>query len=758
MITHIYLMLKSYEMKNNFKINTFVLLLCGLSFCCIHASEFDQEQNFYEKLCMKNADYSDEEVQFYYKKIDPVISTPQDGIDSWSFLHAVITENNEEIKILPTSDGTYHYQDISFKINNSEKFDPNQDMTILVMNGTDTGAQRCFKGIESKKPFLPGFENYNDLVTSRFKNEAFLQQKVKLNATLRNSYSKPHKVIIESINRKKNPIVAQGIAVVYNKNTEKTEIFFDFTDSLGLSVNYFEPVFVCKHTKTDIGKKIFCIHDHQLFECDAKDVIGFFDTPNNRKQWISCETGFYDLKQQCVLACLPSCYFDSCSETPHEPLVWVFGNDQEHDSFYELDPAQTIEDANDYIYSSGDGLLYATLRHTTKAKEYLTENHTIVLNCLSTVMTPSLMTNQNVAIAGGHRSWPVGMYKKTQGIDTVVWQRIEAPQASEIEQCIHQNFNNSDFNCAFVAKWPTIEEEITAQESKQWCNAAQRFSDCFDARINHCDQSILNGFKTWNRLTHLNISNLRLDDATICIPVVLQTIGSMEQLTKFDFSNNSPIVTCSENYQELADRSSATFCALGACLRTLKNLKELRIQGLWLKPDTFLGTGLQNGISQEIAILTGIINHKNRQGITAIIDSISKLSDLENLSMDGIPSSGSSFFDRQDRHTNLPSHFMIMFFLMTFAHNPLMLIAATPIVLAPGVITYYDGSLQNSNLKKLSIKSAICLATRPSLKIINVYSPGNDCADYFSKTFKEELSKTQSDRVQTLSILSSTLD
>lgn len=757
MITHIYLMLKSYEMKNNFKINTFVLL-CALSFSCIHASEFDQEQNFYEKLCMKDADYSDEQVQVYYKKIDPVVSTPQDGPDSWSFLHAVITENNEEIKILPTSDGTYQYQDISFKINNSEKFDPNQDMTISVMNGTDTGAQRCFKGFESKKPFLPSFENYNDLLTSRFKNESFLQQKLKLNATLRNSYSKPHKVTIEIVNGKKNPILVQGMAVVYNKNTEKTEIFFDFTDLLGLSIDHFDSVFVCKHKKTDIAKKIFCIHDHQLFEYDTKDVIGFFDVPKNRKQWIPDETGFYDLKQQCIVACLPSCYFDSCPETPQEPLVWVFGNDQEHDSFYELDSPQTIEDVNDYIYSSGDGSLYATLRHTTKAKEYLTENHTIVLDCLSAVMTPSLMTNQNVAIAGGHRSWPVGMYKKTQGVNTILWQRIEASQASEVEQCIHQNFNNSDLNCAFVAKWPNIEEEITAQESKQWCNAAQRFSDCFDARINHCDQNILNGFKTWNRLTHLNISNLRLDDTIISMPMVLQTISSMGQLTKFDFSNNSPIVTCNENYQELANQSSTTFCALAACLDTFKNLKELRIQGLWLKPHALLGTGMQNGVSQEIAILTGIINHKNRQGITAIMNSISKLSDLENLSMDGIPSSGSSFVDRLDRHSNLPSHFVAMCFLMTFAYSPLIIAAAIPIVVTPGMIIYYDGHLQSVNLKELSIKSAICLANKPSLKIINVYSPGSDCADYFSKTFKEELAKPQPDRIQTLSILSSTLD
>lgn len=757
MITHIYLMLKSYEMKNNFKINAFVLLYV-LSFSCIHASEFDQEQNFYEKLCMEYTDYTDDQVQVYYKKIDPVISIPQDGPDSWSFLHAVITENNEEIKILPTSDGTYQYQDISFKINNSEKFDPNQDMTILVMNGTDTGAQRCFKGVESKKTFLPGFENYNDLLTSRFKNEAFLQQKVKLNATLRSSYSKPHKVTIEAVNGKKNPILVQGMAIVYNKNTEKTEMFFDFTDSFGLSVDHFDPVFMCKHRKTDINKKIFCIHDHELFECDAKDVIGFFNTPINRKQWILDETGFYDLKQQCIVACLPSCYFDSSPETLQEPLVWVFGKDQEHDSFYELDPAQTIEDANDYIYSSGDGLLYATFRHRTKAKEYLTENHTIVLNCLSVVMTPSLMMNQNIVIAGGHRSWPVGMYKKIRGVNTILWQRIEAPQASEIEQCIHQNFNNSDLNCAFVAKWPTVQEEITSQESKQWCNAAQRFSDCFDARIDHCDQSVLNGLKTWNRLTHLNISNLRLDNTTISMPVVLEIIGSMEQLTKFDFSNNSPIVTCNENYQELANRSSTTFCALAACLDTLKKLKELRIQGLWLKPHVLLGTGMQNGVSQEIAILTGIINHKNRQGITAIIDSISKLSDLENLSMDGIPSCGSSFFDRQDRHTNLPSHFVAMCFLMTFAYNPLIIAAAIPIVATPAMTIYYDGHLQSSNLKKLSIKSAICLANKPSLKIINVYSPGGNCEDYFSKTFKEELAKPQPDRIQTLSIISSMLD
>ena len=247
------------------------------------------------------------------------------------------------------------------------------------------------------------------------------------------------------------------------------------------------------------------------------------------------------------------------------------------------------------------------------------------------------------------------------------------------------------------------------------------------------------------------------------MPAVLQAISSMEQLMKLDFSNNSPIVTFHENYQQLADRSSITFCALAACLDRLKKLKELRIQGLWLKPHAQLGTGIHNGVSQEIAILTGIMNYENKQGITALIDSISKLSDLENLSMDGIPSCGSSFVDRQDRRRNLHHYTNAISSLMALiafknTSSPIIFTAAACVAFTPLMISNGDSNQQSENLKKLSIESAARLTEIPSLKTVDVYSPGGDCVDYFSKTFKEELAKRQSDRAQTLSIFSSTLD
>ena len=464
MMLHIYLMLKSYVIKNSFKFNAFALL-CILNFSCIHTSEFNQAQTFYEKLCMKYDDFSDEQVQVYYKKIKSIASTPQDEPDSWSFLHAVITENNEEIKIIPTSDGIYTYKDISFKINNSENFDFTQGVTISVMcNGIDAGDQRCPIHVETKELCLTGCKSYHDLLTSCFENKAFWRQKLILQAILRVSGHRPYKVTIESVNNKKNPILVQGMAVVYNKNIEKTEILFDFTDLSGVSIDHFDPVFKCNHQKNDIDKKIFRIQDHQLFECNSKDIFGYFDVSKNRKQWIPDETDFYDIKHQRVLACLPSCYsnHDNHPETLQDPLIWVFGNDQEHDSFYELGDVQEIENENDYIYSSGGGLLYATLRHTTKAKEYLTENHTITLDSLSPVMMPSLTVDKDIVIAGGHRPWVKGVYKRTQCVDTILWQRIEALQPSEIEQFVDKDLNKFDLDPAFVANWPHAQEKITA--------------------------------------------------------------------------------------------------------------------------------------------------------------------------------------------------------------------------------------------------------------------------------------------------------
>ncbi len=241
--------------------------------------QYMQAEAFHERLHAKYADLSDARVQTYYKKINPVVSKPDDGTNRWSFPIVIISEK----KVFPGSDGTYRHGDISFKIHQPEKFDPTKEMSVIVAchNGRAETMQRCLKDSQTKELYLTRMESYSDLLSNGFIKGAFWRHKLRLKSILRDDNGKAYKIHIESTNERNNPIVVRGMAVVYNKKTEKTEIFFDFVGALGQKIDHVDPVFTCKHTKSHVDKKIFRIHQHKFVSSGCLMKLAFMILANN---------------------------------------------------------------------------------------------------------------------------------------------------------------------------------------------------------------------------------------------------------------------------------------------------------------------------------------------------------------------------------------------------------------------------------------------------------------------------------------------
>lgn len=685
-------------------------------------------KEFYDKRCTKYVPLLKQEAQLYYKKIQPKItSKPKKGNNEWSS-PTIISLG----KKIPPNKGTYHLKDISFKINDLEKFDPTKDVTISATCNGEMSEVQCFKFVETKELYLPRFENYGDLFLKGFTENAYWRQKIVLKAPLRDSNNEIHEITIEYQKGQNNPVMVQGIAVVFNKDTEKTKIFFDFVDVTGQSLDYFQPIATCNHKKSNVDKVVFCIRQHQLFEHSTKDIFGFFDSSEIRKRWIPDETGFYDQAAQSVLTCLPSCYKDpnKSPETPVEPLVWIFGEDTEHDSFYEFDDNKVLKKTNNYIYSTGNGL-FATSLYKETAKEYLSKKNTIEFRYLLQETKPQLSMHKDVVVKGGHQPWLAGIYQKTQRNKKILWRRIEGPE-NEIEYISKKTFSKHGLNCGLVPHWPCDQEEDIAEESKQFCDASQRNFPHFPAKINNINKDVLKGFKKWTKLTSLDLSGVQIDNKSITMSDLLEEVSSMKQLKCLNFSNNNSVTDFDEDYEEMADGATTLFFALSRCLDKLKNLEELHIQGLWLQPHTELGKGVEKDGeepgegSSQVAKLTSIINHTNketkrndRRSVYAIIDSISKLPKLKKLSIDGIPRWGFSYAARHDGWSCLWRK-------------------ATPF---SGTII--DADNQDKFLKNLVAVSATQLTKMPMLETLHVYSPGGNCVNYYSKAFREKIKSSK---------------
>jgi hypothetical protein len=677
----------------------------------IPKTNFAQEEAFHEKLIAHNL--IQHGAQAYYKKIDPITSNPTDlRADRW----LITTVSIEGQRIRPTADGVYTHGDISFTIN-SETFDPTQPSNILVTH-RNVPYNISFNVFSEKKvPVLPNLDGYDAILNAMLSNKLSLRRYVTVEEIIEIPGKNPCVISVECKKQRTQPIKLRGMEIVCSKDKNTTtKIFFDFTDQNNESIELCNPI-ECIHSEMIVDKTVICIKDHQAYECTGKKICGFFDSPETRKKWVPNESNFYDQNRK-IVTFLPSCYSNDHQETPKDCVVWVF--EEGHNSFYQLAGVEEIKNANEYIYSNGN-LFFTTLPYKATYKECFSNNKTIELDYLVKVSQPHILINTHTDIDGGKRSkWSTGVYEKIPEGDSSSWQRIGTAEKDSID------FNNEpQFDIVFPA------QPLTIQQNKNWCDAAQRFFIDFPANIHTCNQEISDNLSSWNKLTKLNLSDLKLENG-LTWNNLFTALGAMTQLTSLDFKNNHPVADLMANkwYSEMADQASDYYCTFANCLSRLINLEELHIQGLWLKPHRYLGRFASDVFYRnnpesmscitEVAIITGIINHRKQIGIKNIIQHICALKFLKNISIDGIPHYGTLPVCRK-----------------TLGQRFLFLLPPFCIIVAP--FDEYDKYCQDIALKQLVIDSSNQLAQIATLQTISVYSPGGNCVDYFSKDFRDKL-------------------
>lgn len=681
------------------------------------AVNYAAAREFHENLKRAHPHWFQEGVKAYYKEIISLTPASDDGVNRRSFFVTIAGQEVEQ------REGRYatRERNVSFAIDPSIDFDQMQEFTLsTVCNGILTDVV-CSKVREEKVPALI-FRSYNDFLNASLDNKLWWMRKVTFEGFLSVPDGGICAIKIESINGRKNPLAVRGIEITYREDQRKTNIFFDFVDSSNRSLNYFNPIFSCIHQKSDIDEKVYHIIRHKLYGCDAKDITyEIFDSKNSRAQWVPDNTGFYDQNRQTLVA-LPNCYSNAhdCPEVLVNPLAWVF--EEGLDSFYEFDGLPVLADTNDYFYSAGDGSLNVTLPYKATFKEYLSEQNKTQINYVERVAKPVLLKHKVADFRDGHQNWREGLYRRIREGDRTFWHRMEDALSDSIIQFPNEMPHVHDLiEGTFSVRWPSAEEGLSALESKRWCDAAQRSFHHFGAEIRTCNKSLLAACSTWNKLLSLNLSKVKMQTGeNTTWGDVLNGIASLKQLTELRFCHNSPITDFNKDYNELANDTHSLCVALGACLAQLKKLRELHLQGLWLRPHEVLGSGVSNidVFSKEVAMLTGIINHNSRKGVSAVIDSICGLEHLQTLFIDGIPNYGSSYFSRRNGWTKIIG-------------SPWWLITT------PWAI--YKRYCQGNELQELAQKYADLLAKMPSLRSIFVYAPGGNCSDYFSKFFRERI-------------------
>ena len=662
---------------------------------------FLQERTFHEKLVGR--DLIKYGTQAYYKKINHITSNPTAAADQWR-INAVSVEGK---RVRPTSNGVYMHGDVSFTIDPTIPFDPTEPLEISGMHGEKPIKARLANPTERKVPVLPAFTGLKDTLNAIRNNKLSLIRCATLRGFARIPGENPCVISIEGRNQCAQPITLRGMEIVCSKDEKKSKIFFDFVDKHNESVDHFNPI-ECDHSAVIADEKIVCIKDNRVYACTGKQIYGFFDSLETRKKWVPDESNFYDQMRHKLLS-FPGCYSDpdDHQETLKQDVVWVFGDG--HNSMYQLDGDEHLKDFNNYIYSN-NGLFFATLPYKATYKECFSHSNKKELDYLIQVTKPEISIRNDVLIEEGNRKWFTGIYEIVCENDRTSWHRIGA-----VGEDVINFYDKVRTNTIFPV------QPLDTQENKQWCDAAQRTFPCFVAKFNSFNQEIANGLRAWGNLTKLNVSDLRLENG-LKWNDVFTSLGTMTQLTSLHFENNNPITSdlVFTDYLALADFVSGYYFSLAVCLNKLTQLKKLHIQGLWLKPHKFLGSGCDGWglISTEVAILTGIINHEKQIGVTAIIQSICGLKHLESLSMDGIPNHGSADFFRQ-------------------TYGDRFVLAPLWIITIP--LQIWDGRCQDADLKKLVVASADQLAQMACLKNISVYSPGGNSVDYFSKAFRDRL-------------------
>ena len=287
-------------MLKQLRIACTLILLSSLSLLPMEKEdEFGQEKEFHERLQYAYHGILQDETQSYYKKIDPITSTPpDDDVNEWK----IFTVSAAKRRIHRDDSGTYTHEDISFAINLAADFNPTQSLNILIKHNEEYNDIQFAKCSEEKAILAPILDNYNDILDAMHNNHFSLIHYITLKGVIHLSGKKSCIILIECRNKHQQPITLQGMEIVCRKKEKITDIFFDFTDPVSCFYNI-----TCNHPI--IANKESC---------------NFFDSSETRNKWVPDESNFYDQDNQ-ILTTLPKFYSNANDHQTrlNKPLICI---------------------------------------------------------------------------------------------------------------------------------------------------------------------------------------------------------------------------------------------------------------------------------------------------------------------------------------------------------------------------------------------------------------------------------------------------
>lgn len=276
--------------------------------------EFAQAKKFHERLQYAYHGILQDDTQSYYKKIDPITSTPMHLVKNMGYTCNVYIEDQY---VFTYGKGFYKYKNISLTIEPAADFDPTKPFDILVTHNETSSNVQFSRSYERKIPSCSHFDSYSYTLNKIHNNHLSLKQYITFKGVLHIPKGNPCVIFIEFENNCREPITLRGMEIVCCKDEKTTKIFFDFTDNANKAAEDFDNPMECKHSIA------------------ADKNYYFFDSLEMRNKWVPDESNFYDLDNQ-ILAPLPHCYsnIDDHQETSNETTDWFF--DGTNDSLYQV--------------------------------------------------------------------------------------------------------------------------------------------------------------------------------------------------------------------------------------------------------------------------------------------------------------------------------------------------------------------------------------------------------------------------------------
>jgi hypothetical protein len=714
----------------------------------IFSAAYDERhiQEFHECLKRANPDLFRPGCRAYYKKIGPFTSTPPDQQNRW-LVSSVTVAGNE---VMPNAEGVYSFNGVLFRVVVPDNFNDHRQLSFAVRRDTEESVVECAQVVsQEKRPILPQqIKGLEHLLAGVRENRIWSNELLTLRGMCDDREGSETAIDVVVRNMGRRSLRLEGMEVAYDEH--ETHIFLDLVDEQGHNIHDLRPCFTSQHHVYESDKKIFSVNprSHQIYARPAREITReIFDSLATQQSWVPDGNGFYDQIEHREVS-LPTLYLTPGyrMEQQAEPLSWVVEPCSE--APYEQEGEKVLENSGDYVCMHGEKL-YSVLKFKARFKEYPYGQNSCDVHLVERVARPSLSIADDTSLEGMRHEMIAGAYARRVAGDSIVFEQL----GNARNQLVFYP-RRDDANKGIVPVF-TGRDEMSVDDAKRWCHAAQALLHSYHVQINRCDRELIQQCSGCQGVCSLDFSNLKI----VCKPIVnfthndvtfrdvLSKIGTMKQLKRFCFCNNCPIVDLYENYSQMADRCTDLCLALAACIGELPNLEELQIQGLLLKPGV---AKIRGRVSYQMSILTGIINHKQTVGVSAIMKSICGHGNLRKLCMDGIPEQGTFLGETEKNIGTVP----LIFWFTVGA--PI----SWPATLAAVAVQGIETCRQSDSLCALSTKSADDIAAMQSLQSVCIYSPRGDASDYFSKFFKERMaaSRVKNSQLRPLEITSAYLE